>query len=186
MFRGEITVERQSRIVLTKINYMAKNVKWFFVVLVFSSLISLSFSKENVHAEKLQVGDKVPDLVLCDTMQPLNLHSAREGYTLLSFWASYDAVSRQKNAALAHMAGQLDHVEMVSVSFDRYASVFHAAVRQDGIADARCYVETNGSGSEVFRSFGLKEGFGNYLIGKNGVIVAKNVSPSELASYLGK
>ena len=30
---------------------MIKNVKWFFVVLVFSSVISLAFSKENVHAE---------------------------------------------------------------------------------------------------------------------------------------
>ena len=29
---------------------MIKNVKWFFVVLVFSSVISLAFSKENVHA----------------------------------------------------------------------------------------------------------------------------------------
>ena len=39
---------------------MIKNVKWFFVVLVFSSVISLAFSKENVHAEKLQEGDKIP------------------------------------------------------------------------------------------------------------------------------
>ena len=43
---------------------MIKNVKWFFVVLVFSSVISLAFSKENVHAEKLQEGDKIPALVV--------------------------------------------------------------------------------------------------------------------------
>ena len=165
---------------------MIKNVKWFFVVLVFSSLISLAFSKENVHAEKLQEGDKIPALVLCDTVQPLDLHSAREGYMLLSFWASYDAVSRQNNAALAHLAGETSQVEMVSVSFDRYASVFDATVRQDELTDVRCYVETNGSDSEAFRAFGLKGGFTNYLVDAEGVIVAKNVTPAELASYLKK
>ena len=165
---------------------MIKNVKWFFVVLVFSSLISLAFSKENVHAEKLQEGDKIPELVLCDTVQPLDLHSAREGYTLLSFWASYDAVSRQNNAALAHLAGETSQVEMVSVSFDRYASVFDATVQQDGLTDTRCYVETNGSDSEAFRAFDLKGGFTNYLVDAEGVIVAKNVTPAELAFYLKK
>ena len=165
---------------------MIKNVKWFFVVLVFSSLISLAFSKENVHAEKLQEGDKIPALVLCDTVQSLNLHSAREGYTLLSFWASYDAVSRQNNAALAHLVEKTSQVEMVSVSFDRYASVFDATVQQDGLTDTRCYVETNGSDSEAFRAFDLTGGFTNYLVDAEGVIVAKDVTPAELASYLKK
>ena len=165
---------------------MIKNVKWFFVVLVFSSVISLAFSKENVHAEKLQEGDKVPALVLCETVQPLDLHSAREGYTLLSFWASYDAASRENNAALAHLAGKTAQVEMVSVSFDRYASVFRATVEQDGLAGVRCYVETNGSDSEAFRAFGLRNGFSNYLVDAKGTIVAKNVTPAELASYLKK
>ena len=165
---------------------MIKNVKWFFVVLVFSSVISLAFSKENVHAEKLQEGDKIPALVLCDTVQPLDLHSAREGYTLLSFWASYDAVSRQNNAALAHLAGEPSQVKMISVSFDRYASVFDATVEQDGLTNTRCYVETNGSDSEAFRAFDLRNGFSNYLVDAKGMIVAKNVTPAELASYLKK
>ncbi|HJC99060.1 thioredoxin family protein [Bacteroides sp. An322] len=165
---------------------MIKNVKWFFVVLVFSSVISLAFSKENVHAEKLQEGDKIPALVLCDTVQPLDLHSAREGYTLLSFWASYDAVSRQNNAALAHLAGETSQVKMISVSFDRYASVFDATVEQDGLTNTRCYVETNGSDSEAFRAFDLRNGFSNYLVDAKGMIVAKNVTPAELASYLKK
>ena len=165
---------------------MIKNVKWFFVVLVFSSVISLAFSKENVHAEKLQEGDKIPAVVLCDTVQSLDLHSAREGYTLLSFWASYDAVSRQNNAALAHLAGETSQVKMISVSFDRYASVFDATVEQDGLTNTRCYVETNGSDSEAFRAFDLRNGFANYLVDAKGMIVAKNVTPAELASYLKK
>lgn len=75
---------------------MIKSVKWFFVVLVIGSLISLSFSKESIPAEKLKLGDAAPQLMLCDSVQLLDLHDAREGYTLLSFWASYDAASREK------------------------------------------------------------------------------------------
>ena len=100
---------------------MIKNVKWFFVVLVFSSLISLSFSKESVPTEKLTSGDKLPELRLCEDMQSLNMHAPSNGFLLLSFWASYDAASRENNAALSHLAGGDARVKMVSVSFDNYA-----------------------------------------------------------------
>ena len=95
---------------------MIKSVKWFFVVLVIGSLISLGFSKESIPAEKLKLGDAAPQLMLCDSVQLLDLHDAREGYTLLSFWASYDAASREKNAALAHLADKHSQIKMISVS----------------------------------------------------------------------
>ena len=156
---------------------MIKSVKWFFVVLVIGSLISLSFSKESIPAEKLK-------LMLCDSVQLLDLHDAREGYTLLSFWASYDAASREKNAALAHLADKHSQIKMISVSFDRYVSVFNATVKQDGLLKNDCYVETDGSDSEIFRAYDLERGFKNYLIDSRGIIVAKNVTATELASYL--
>lgn len=164
---------------------MIKSVKWFFVVLVFGSIISLSFSKENVRVERFSVGDRIPGLVLCDTLQALNLHDSAKGFTLLSFWASYDAVSRQKNAALAHFVTEnSSKMRIVSVSFDRYVSVFRAAVHQDGLPEKDCFVETDGPDSEVFKTFGLKHGLCNYLLDSRGVIVAKNVTASELASFL--
>lgn len=164
---------------------MVKNVKWFFVVLLvlFSSFISLSFRGERFPAEGLASGDKIPAFVLCDSVQPLDLHTTRDGYTLLSFWASYDAVSREKNAALLHEAGKMAGVKVVSVSFDRYASVFRASVRQDRLDAAQCFVETSGTKSEVFRRFGLKNGFGNYLINADGVVVAKDIDASRLAAF---
>lgn len=164
---------------------MIKSVKWFFVVLVIGSLISLGFSKESIPAEKLKLGDAAPQLMLCDSVQLLDLHDARrEGYTLLSFWASYDAASREKNAALAHLADKHSQIKMISVSFDRYVSVFNATVKQDGLLKNDCYVETDGSDSEIFRAYDLERGFKNYLIDSRGIIVAKNVTATELASYL--
>lgn len=165
---------------------MIKSVKWFFVVLliVFSSLISLSFQLERIPAERLVLGDKIPALRLCDSVQPLDLHTPRDGYTLLSFWASYDAASREKNAALLHEASKYANVKVVSVSLDRYISVFRAAIKQDKLNESDCLVETENYNSEVFRDFDLKEGFVNYLIDADGVIVDKNISASDLVSFL--
>lgn len=163
---------------------MIKSVKWFFVVLIFSSFISFSFEKEGISTEKLTIGDKAPELVLCDQAQPLDLRAGNGNYTLLSFWASYDAASRVKNVALSKGVQEYTRVKMISVSFDRYASVYRQAIRQDGICLPESYVETEGANSKAFQAYGLENGFGNYLLDCNGVIVAKNLSAEELSSYL--
>ena len=162
---------------------MLKNVKWFFVVLVFSSLISLSFDKRNTPTEKLSIGAQAPELVLGKQKQPLSLQAPIGNYILLSFWASYDATSRTRNARLHHVVSDDARVKMISISFDRYPSVFRTAVKQDGLSE-NVYQEMDGEGSEIFKSYDLKHGFTNCLVDDRGVIVAKNVSPSELASLL--
>ena len=163
---------------------MTKSVKGVFVVLAVSSFLSLSFEKETVTAERLVPGDLAPELVLCNEVQPLSLHDTAGRYTLLSFWASYDAASREKNAALSHLAQQSGRVKMVSVSFDRYASIYRASMKQDGLSEADCHHETAGSDSETFRYFRLEQGFRNYLLDGEGRVVALNVSPKDLVSYL--
>ncbi len=164
---------------------MIKNVKWFFVVLVFSSFISLSFSDERVVlTEKYSVGDALPSFSLCSAKQSLNLHSSEGGYTLLSFWASYDASSRACNASLAHFTEKTDRIQLVSVSFDRYPSVFRAAVKQDRLPEDRCYLEVESIYSNLYKMFDLKNGFKNYLLDSKGVIIARNVTAENLKSYL--
>ena len=61
---------------------MLKNVKWFFVVLVFSSFISLSFDKRKTPTEKLPLGAQAPELVLGKEKQPLSLQAAKGNYIL--------------------------------------------------------------------------------------------------------
>ncbi|MDD6891355.1 MAG: thioredoxin family protein [Bacteroidales bacterium] len=163
---------------------MTKSVKGVFVVLAVSSFLSLSFEKESVTAERLVPGDLAPELVLCNEVQPLSLHDTAGRYTLLSFWASYDAASRANNAALNHQVGQDDCVKMISVSFDRYASVCRASIRQDRLSAADCHVETEGANSAVYQAYHLEQGFKNYLLDSEGRVVAMNVTPKELASYL--
>ena len=54
----------------------------------------------------------------------------------------------------------------------------------DRITAPLCFAETRGAESELYKRYRLHRGFANYLLDDRGVIVAKNVTARELASYL--
>ena len=165
-----------------------KYVKWIFVVLLIGSLTS--FVEKDKPTGGLNVGDIAPDFKIqsMSAGQPLAELSDMKGkYVLLSFWASYDAHSRMQNASLSNVlrsASRNENVEMVSVSFDEYQSVFKETVRKDQIVTPTCIVETKGESSGLFKKYRLGRGFTNYLLDENGVIIAKNISAAELSAYL--
>ena len=158
---------------------MIKNVKWIFVVLIISSLISFSFVGKNTLTEGLTIGDKAPTFTICGEKQLIDLKDLRGKYVLLSFWASYDALSRMQNATLNHAVAQADNV-----SFDEYKSIFNETIKKDQISTSNCFVELAGVSSDLYQTYRLKRGFKNFLLDENGVIVAKDVTVSELSSYL--
>lgn len=165
-----------------------KYVKWIFVVLLIGSLTS--FVEKDKPTGGLNVGDIAPDFKIQSMCagQPLAELSDMKGkYVLLSFWASYDAHSRMQNASLSNVlrsASRNENVEMVSVSFDEYQSIFKETVRKDQIVTPTCFVETKGESSGLFKKYRLGRGFTNYLLDENGVIIAKNISAAELSAYL--
>ena len=165
-----------------------KYVKWIFVVLLIGSLTS--FVEKDKPTGGLNVGDIAPDFKIqsMSAGQPLAELSDMKGkYVLLSFWASYDAHSRMQNASLSNVlrsASRNENVEMVSVSFDEFQSIFKETVRKDQIVTPTCFVETKGESSGLFKKYRLGRGFTNYLLDENGVIIAKNISAAELSAYL--
>ena len=164
-----------------------RHVKWIFVVLLIGSLTS--FVGKDKPTGGLNVGDIAPDFQIrsMSSEQPSGkLSDLRGRYVLLSFWASYDAQSRMQNASLSNALRSVgsDSVEMVSVSFDEYPSVFQETVRKDQIATSACFLETEGIASGLYEKYRLKRGFATYLLDADGVIVAKNISAAELSAYL--
>ena len=165
-----------------------RHVKWIFVVLLISSLTS--FVEKDKPTGGLNVGDIAPDFKI-ETMSTeqstQNLSRMKGKYVLLSFWASYDAQSRMQNASLSNALRSTslnNNVEMVSVSFDEYQSIFEETIRKDQIVTPTCFVETKGESSGIFKKYRLGRGFTNYLLDDNGVIIAKNISAAELSAYL--
>ena len=165
-----------------------RHVKWIFVVLLISSLTS--FVEKDKPTGGLNVGDVAPDFRIettSDVQHNLDLTDLKGKYVLLSFWASYDAQSRMQNASLSNaLRSTPQDVEMVSVSFDEYQSVFKETIRKDQIVTPTCFVETKGESSGLFKKYRLNRGFTNYLLDGNGVIIAKNISAAELSAYANK
>ena len=163
-----------------------KYVKWIFVVLLIGSLTS--FVEKDKPTGGLNVGDMAPDFkiqTMSAEQSQTELSDLKGKYVLLSFWASYDAQSRMQNASLSNaLRSTSQDVEMVSVSFDEYQSVFQETIRKDQIVTPTCFVETKGESSGLFKKYRLGRGFTNYLLDENGVIIAKNISAAELSAYL--
>ena len=165
-----------------------KYAKWIFVVLLISSLTS--FVEKDKPTGGLNVGDMAPDFkiqTMSAEQSQTELSDLRGKYVLLSFWASYDAQSRMQNASLSNaLRSTSQDVEMVSVSFDEYQSVFQETIRKDQIVTPTCFAETKGESSGLFKKYRLNRGFTNYLLDGNGVIIAKNISAAELSTYANK
>ena len=163
-----------------------KYAKWIFVVLLISSLTS--FVEKDKPTGGLNVGDMAPDFkiqTMSAEQSQTELSDLKGKYVLLSFWASYDAQSRMQNASLSNaLRSTSQDVEMVSVSFDEYQSVFQETIRKDQIVTPTCFAETKGESSGLFKKYRLNRGFTNYLLDGNGVIIAKNISAAELSAYL--
>ena len=166
-------------------------VRWFFVVLLISSLTS--FIEKDKPVNGLSVGEYAPDFEMTDALSQTDkpaqkrLSELHGNYVLVNFWASYDAVSRIRNIEMSRTLEHADahrQIEFVSVSFDDYESIFRETVRRDKIVGAGCFVDTAGSKSDIFKDYELKNGLTNYLLDENGMIIAKNISVAELTTYL--
>lgn len=163
---------------------MIKSVKSIFLFLLISSVISLSFIDKNKSNVGLKIGDNAPQFSLVNESKSIDLKKLNGNFVLISFWASYDAESRVKNAILNNAASKINNLQIVSVSFDEYRSIFDETINNDQLDKADCFIELKGNSSNLFKSYELNKGFTNYLLDKNGNIVAKNIDSKQLFSLI--
>lgn len=148
------------------------------------ALVSMSFgSKEARPTEGLNPGDIAPRI---EFLGDVNFQNHSEQYTLLNFWATYDATSRARNVQLSNKVNKLSagKVAMYSVSFDENESVFTETVRLDRLNGTTQFREALGKESDLFKKFGLEKGYKSLLLNEEGVIVAVNVTPDNLTEIL--
>lgn len=163
-----------------------KNVKWIFVVLLTSSLTS--FVDKTTGG--LKEGDVAPDFKIEPTStssenSEFALSQMRGKPVLLTFWASYDPQSRIQNIELSRALENLSPgVEMVSISFDEYNSIFKETIRMDQINLSNAYLVTEGDESNLFKTYKLNQGFKSFLLDADGVILSDNVTAAQLPTLL--
>jgi len=132
--------------------------------------------------EGYRLGDIAPQINSAENKINIDFFNTSGYYTLVNFWAVYDAVSRVRNIQLAKAVNKLDstRIQMLSISMDEKSSVFRETLKIDDLKSIIVLNDTQGKKSPLFKSYNLKKGFTNFLIDNNGVIDAKNVRAEDL------
>lgn len=160
-----------------------KHVKLIFVAALL--LLFTAFIDKSKPTEGLSIGNKAPDFILKGDTSQIRLSSLKSDYILLNFWASYDAPTRINNILLDHQINKMkQQIIMVSVSFDEFNSIYNETIKQDRIKSPYCYIDSNGKGSDIYNLYQLDKGFKSFLINKEGVIIATNITADQLSNYI--
>jgi hypothetical protein len=158
-------------------------------VLSILAVISLFFSagtEKNSFTEGYHIGDFASEIQLPDNSRTIRFSNETGQYTLLNFWAVYDAASRVHNIQLYAKINKMDstRIRMYSISMDERFSVYAGTLKTDKLEDSRQLFDGRGMQSPLYKQYNLKKGFGNFLIDGNGVIVATNVRPEDLEKWI--
>lgn len=151
------------------------------------ALLTMSAStKETRLVTGINPGDLAPGIESLGNERNLNFRNHLGRYTLLCFWAAYDAESRARNVALSNKVNKLDpdKIVMYSVSLDESKTVFEETLKIDKLDDTRQLREGSDLESTVRKAYKLNKGLKTFLIDDEGKIVAVNLSPQQLTEFL--
>jgi hypothetical protein len=150
-----------------------------FLVVVCVLMIGLR-REEFKLTEGIQPGNLAPEI----EWQDIDLKGSK--FVLLQFWATHDVHSRMLNAQMHNAISGIktDDIRLVSVSMDENEAVFEGVVKAERLDPATQFNDPRGKNSEIFKAYRLKSGFSNWLIGPEGVIIAKNLKPGEIFAYI--
>jgi peroxiredoxin len=163
------------------------------VALLDSSLLSTPYVKTLLElASTLQtvsVGKPVPDFTANDTAgNPVALSSRLgKGYVLLEFWASWCPDCRKENPSIVKVYNRYKSkgFDIFAVSLDRDRDRWVKAIAKDGLAWTHVS-DLKRWDSSPAALYGVRAIPANVLIGKDGIIVARNLYGDELEATLQK
>ena len=158
-----------------------------YVLIASVALLGMSAgSKKAKLTEGVNPGDLAPRIESLGNDAKASFHNQLGRYTLLNFWAAYDAESRARNVQLANEVNKFgpDKIAMCSISMDEKESIFTETVKIDKLDLSTQFHEGLGKESELYKKYDLRKGFKTFLINDEGVIIAANVTPEKLTEIL--
>lgn len=159
-----------------------KYLKYFLFVGAVMLMSSSYTTRTSRLSEGIYPGNLMPELKMSNHLgKKLDLKHLRGVKVLVNFWAAYDAESRMENVLLCNTLKKEDYpIVMISVSFDKSRSVFEKTLSMDGVDVSNQFIDEMGTASEIYQKYRLEQGFKNYLIDEEGVIMAMDVTPNDL------
>ncbi|MDD2437464.1 MAG: redoxin domain-containing protein [Massilibacteroides sp.] len=159
-----------------------------FVLLLIVLLTISASTKEARSVIGINPGDLAPGIESLENENNLSFQNHSGRYTLLCFWAAYDAESRARHVSLSNEVRKLDpdKIAMYSVSLDESQSIFEETLRIDKLDKTGQFRGRSDFKPSLYKAYKLDKGLKTFLIDSNGKIVAVNVHPKQLANLLEK
>jgi AhpC/TSA family. len=155
-------------------------------VLLIALLTISASTKETRLTIGVNPGDLAPGIESLESKTGLSFHNHSGRYTLLSFWAAYDAESRVRNVLLSNEVNKLDSqkIALCAVSLDKSRAIFEETLKIDKLDETSQLWEGSDLKSTLYKAYKLNKGLKTFLIDDTGKIIAVNVHPKQLAELL--
>ncbi len=152
------------------------------VLLLTTSAIRL----EDYFKQELRVGEQLTELgVMTEQSCRVLPEQSSKRFTLVHFWASYDATSRARNIEWNQFFGQTvsDKIGYKAISLDPDKAVFQRTLAIDGLREeTQLYVDSTRR-EEFLGRYALTEGLHAYLVDDRGAICLIDPSLDELNHF---
>lgn len=133
------------------------------------------------------IGSEAPDISMANPDgKMLSLHSLRGKYVLLDFWASWCGPCREENPVLVEAFKKYNAkgFEIFQVSLDKTKEAWVNAIAKDGLVWKNHVSDLQFWNCAAAQLYGVQGIPANYLLDKNGVIIARNLRGAELIAKL--
>jgi peroxiredoxin len=138
--------------------------------------------------DKVAIGKNAPDFQAktIDGKQVKLSDYLGQGYVLIDFWASWCGPCRRESPSLVKLYEKYKGkgLEIVSLSLDRTVDPWIKAIRDDHFYWPQL-IDTNAWAGEGVTAYNVRVIPSNYLINREGIIVAKNLRGEDLDKLIG-